>query len=142
MPAEMTSGHRQIRRRRDGSPDHDFYRRRALRRKALVQRALLRRCVAAVRHAVACIAAIAQAAAQSWQQGGVRRAGMATAAIVLAVASYASAQPSGNPHAAGGHTMVGPSELKWAAVPSLPPGARSRPASPSSRRLLLDSCTR
>jgi quercetin dioxygenase-like cupin family protein len=46
----------------------------------------------------------------------------ASAAALLAVASFVS--PPSWAQAHGDHMMIGPNELKWADVPSLPPGAK------------------
>ena len=52
----------------------------------------------------------------------MRRYGNAVAA--LAMASWlAGALPAGAQHAGPGHVMVSPGELRWAGIPSLPPGA-------------------
>ncbi len=47
----------------------------------------------------------------------MKRLAIAIALSVLSTAAFAQ-------HSGGGHKMVMPSDLKWAAVPSLPPGAQ------------------
>ncbi len=111
-----------VRRHSDGSIDFDFYRRRAVRQRRLTRRL-------AVRHYVGVARDVMRATASAIErplaillptQRGLRLAASAAVAgaLLAAVGLQVWAQ-----HAEG-HAMVGPAELKWAALPSLPPGAQ------------------
>jgi hypothetical protein len=125
-----------VRRHSDGSLDFDFYRRRAARRRHLAQRLVFRHCVTlCVRAATACIQVITRPmTAVSPGYGDIRLIKPAVAAaIAVAVAAVAVAGMFVSQQALGqashqaslsAHVMIAPSDLQWADVPSLPPGAK------------------
>src|SRR5712691_272988 len=107
-----------VRRHGDGSIDFDFYRRRAARQRQRTRRLVFRHYGAAARGVVKATASILeQPLTALWPASrGRRMAASAAGALIAAVGLQVSAQHI------DGHAMVGPTELKWTDVPSLPTG--------------------